>query len=111
MEPVFKVGKDLVGGLNLDGRSSSRRLRILEEEECECLDRFPNVFLVDLNLDEIRRMEFSSWKEDFEDSLCFSFLIEEIDPIDETLGSLWEKMPLVGGYSCSNNEMDDVNGG
>ena len=64
LEPLFKVGKDLVGGLNADGRSSLRWLRNLEEEECEDLDRFPNVVLVDLNLDEINCMKLASWKED-----------------------------------------------
>ena len=54
LEPVFKDGKDLAGGLNADGRSSSRWLRKLEEEECEDLDRFTNVVLVDSNLDQLR---------------------------------------------------------
>ena len=31
--------------------------------------------------------------------------------MDETLGSMWKGMPLVGGHSFSNDEMDDVNGG
>ena len=90
---MFKVGKDLVGGLNADGRSSSRWLRSLEEEECEDLHRFPNVVWVDLNLDEIRCMKLTSWK-----GSCSSFLIEETNSMDETFGYLWKEMPLVGGY-------------
>ena len=106
METVFKVGKDLVDGLNADSRSYLRWLRNLEEEECEDFDRFPNEVLVDLNLEEIRCMKLESWKEDFEGRLDYSFLIEEIDSMDETLCSVWNWMPLVGGHSSSNDEMD-----
>ena len=35
LELVFKVGKDLVGGINADGRSSLRWWVNLEEEWCE----------------------------------------------------------------------------
>ena len=98
LEPVFKVEKYLVGGLNEDGRSSLRWLRNLEEE-CEDLDRLPNVVLVDLKLDEIRCMKLACWKEDFEGRLDSSFLIEETDEMDEILCSLWKWMTLVGGHS------------
>ena len=33
LDPVFKVGNDLVFGINAEGRSSSRWLMNLEEEE------------------------------------------------------------------------------
>ena len=33
LDPVFKTGKDLVGGINVHGRSSLRWLVNLEEEE------------------------------------------------------------------------------
>ena len=56
-------------------------------------------------------MKLASWKQDFEGRLDLSFIIEEIDEIEETLRSLWKGMPLVGGHSFSNDEMDDVNGG
>ena len=56
-------------------------------------------------------MKLPSWKKDFEGRLCFSFLIEETDLMDETLGSLWNEIPLVGGHSFSNDEMCDANVG
>ena len=59
----------MVGGLNADGRSSSRWLRKLEEEECEDLDRFLNVVLVDSNLDKERCMKLAPLKVDFEGRL------------------------------------------
>ena len=94
LETVFKPRKDLVDGLNADGRSSLILLRNLEEEECEDLDRFLNKVLVDLNLDEARCMELASLKEDFEWRLDSSFLIEETDAMDETLGSVWKGMSM-----------------
>ena len=77
LEPVFKVWNDLVVGLNAGGMPSSRWLRNLEEEECEDLDRFPNVVLVDSNLDEIRCMKLESWKECFKVASCSLFIIEK----------------------------------
>ena len=67
--------------------------------------------LVYLNLDEAICMKLESWKEDLECRLDSSFLIEEIDAMDETLGSLWKGMPLVGRNALSNDEMDDANVG
>ena len=84
----------------------------LEEEEFKDLDMFRNVVLVDLNLDEIRCMKLASWKEEFEERLFSSFILEETDAVDDTLGSLWNGMPLVGGLSFLNEDWnDDVNGG
>ena len=83
LERVFKEGKDLVGGINKDSGSYLMWLAISEEEEWEggwwlstlesCLeedglsadsnddlDRFPNVILVDSNLDKIRCMKLES---------------------------------------------------
>ena len=60
LEPAFKEGKDLVGGLDADGISSLKQSRKLVKEECEDLNRFPNVVLVHLNLDEIRCMKLTS---------------------------------------------------
>ena len=90
LEEFLKEGKDLVGRINSDSRSSSKMLRNLEGEECEDSDRFSNVVLVDSNLDEKRCMKLASWKEYFEVTLCSSFLIEETCLMDETLGSLWK---------------------
>ena len=38
----------------------------------------------------------------------FLFLIEETDGMDEILGSSWNLIPLVGGHSFSNEEMDEM---
>ena len=70
----------------------------------------PKCGLVNLNLDKIRCMKLTSWKEYFKVRSCSSFLIEEIDLMDETLGSLWKEMTILGRHSFSNGEMDDVNG-
>ena len=83
----------------------------MKEEECEDLDRFLNVVLVDSNLDENRRMKLASWKEDFARRLDSSFPIEEACSMNKNLGSLWKEKPLVGGDSFSNDEIDDVNVG
>ena len=77
----------------------------LIEDYNDDLDMFPNVVLADSNLDEIRRMKLTSWKEDFEGRLYsigishMEVSIEETDTMDENLGSLLKGMPLVGGHS------------
>ena len=44
-------------------------IKEIRKEECEDLDRFPNVVLVDSSLDETRRVKLASRKEDFEGRL------------------------------------------
>ena len=73
---------------------------------------FLSIFDVDSNLELFAWMNFDSnessdtemndeQRDDLEVSeleLLSSFSIEETDAMDETLGTLWKRMPLVGGH-------------
>ena len=80
-----------------------------------------NIFDAYLNLEFFRWMNFESNKSsetEMEDEqrdelkaseleLLSSSPIEETDEMDETLGSIWDGMPLVGGNLLSNEDWND----